>query len=125
RRRDESCDLCTDEHRQAEVWADRSKVHRWLRRDWGFQATYNAAKHDLQREVEARLFHLAEIAADVVVHAVRNGDLRAALAVLKGLGVFPGVAPAIGGEDPDELAEENSAYRDVDSKIGEPAPGSR
>ena len=38
--------------------------------------------------------------------AVQKGDVRAALAVLKGLGALPGARPGIGAECPKELAEE-------------------
>jgi hypothetical protein len=37
--------------------------------------------------------------------------VRAALAVLKGLGALPGSAPRIGAEDPAELAEEDRLAR--------------
>jgi hypothetical protein len=86
--------------------ADRSTVHRWLREDAVFQAAYNAARRDLSREVEARLPHLAEMALETVQAAVEKGDVRAALAVLKGLGALPGAAPHVGAEDPGELAEQ-------------------
>ncbi len=75
--------------RAAEVaGVDRTTVHRWLRLDHGFQAAYNAARRDLQREVEARLLNLADVALETVEAAVLGGDVRAALAVLKGLGAF-------------------------------------
>lgn len=85
---------------------DRTTVHRWLREDCSFQAAHNAARRELSREVEARLPNLAEAALEAVEGAVKNGDVRAALAVLKGLGALSGNAPNIGAEDPVELAEE-------------------
>jgi len=85
---------------------DRTTVHRWLREDCTFLAAYNAARRDLSREVEARLPHLAEAALGTVEAAVQNGDVRAALAVLKGLGALSGSAPTIGAENPGELAED-------------------
>ncbi len=90
------------------VGVDRTTVHRWLREDWAFQAAYNAAQRDLRREVEARLPHLVDAALETIQEAVRGGDVRAALAVLKGLGALPGSAPTIGADDPVELAEERS-----------------
>jgi hypothetical protein len=42
---------------------------------------------------------------------VQEGEVRAALAVLKGLGALPGSAPRIGAEDPAELAEEDRLAR--------------
>jgi hypothetical protein len=85
---------------------DRTTVHRWLREDAVFQGAYNAARRELSREVEARLPHLAEVALATVQAAVEQGDVRAALAVLKGLGALSGVPLEIGTDDPVELAEE-------------------
>jgi transcriptional regulator of acetoin/glycerol metabolism len=88
---------------------DRTTVHRWLREDWAFQAAYNSAQRDLRREMETRLPHLAEAALETVHAAVNQGDVRAALAVLKGLGALPGSVTRIGAEDPAELSEEHEA----------------
>jgi transposase-like protein len=85
---------------------DRSTVHRWLREHWGFQAAYNAAQRDLQREVAGRMLQLAHAACETVAAAVERGDVRAALAVLKGVGALGGTTPEIGGEDPEELAHD-------------------
>jgi hypothetical protein len=84
---------------------DRTTVHRWLRNDFAFQAAYNNAQRDLRREVEDRLTRLTNAAAETVVAAVEGGDVRAALAVLRGLGLLPGRQPTIGADDPEELAE--------------------
>jgi hypothetical protein len=56
--------------------------------------------------VEARLPNLVEAALEAVEAAVKKGDVRAALAVLKGLGALSGTAPNIEAEDSVELAEE-------------------
>ncbi len=85
---------------------DRSTVHRWLREDFAFQAALNAAQRDLRREVEGRLLHLAHAALEAVATAIDRGDVRAALGVLKGIGALPGTPPSIGGENPEELAED-------------------
>lgn len=90
---------------------DRTTVHRWLREDWAFQAAHHRAQRDLRRAVEARLPHLVEAAVETVQAAVRDGDVRAALAVLKGLGALPGSAPRIGTEDAAELAEDDRLAR--------------
>ena len=86
--------------------ADRTTVHRWLREDWDFQAAYNAARRNLQREIEGRLLQIARSAAETVAAAVDHGDVRASLAVLRGIGLLAGAPPQIDGEDPAELAEE-------------------
>lgn len=94
----------TDAAKQADV--DRTTCHRWLRDDWKFQAALNRGRRDLTRVVEARLLHLAHQAADTVAQAVEEGDVRAALVVLKGLGFLPERAARFGCDDPEILREE-------------------
>ena len=84
----------------------RETVHRWSREDWTFQAAVNRARRDLQEAVKRRLLVVAEKAMSNVADAVDKGNLSASLSVLKGLGVFNGVAPRLGSDDPDVLAEE-------------------
>ncbi len=72
---------------------DRTTVHRWLRGDSGFQAASNAARRNLQREIEGRLLQIARSAAETVAAAVDHGDVRASLAVLRGIGLLAGAAP--------------------------------
>ena len=52
------------------------------------------------------MLQLAHAACEAVAAAVEQGDVRAALAVLKGVGVLAGTPPAIGGEEPEVLAQE-------------------
>ena len=85
---------------------DRTTVHRWLREDFAFQAVLNAAQRDLRREVASRLDHVVQAAVETISAAVESGDVRAALAVLRGTGVLAGDRPRIGPEDPDEVAQE-------------------
>ena len=94
----------------AAAGVDRSSVHRWLREDAVFRAAYNAARQDLFREVSSRLLGLASDALAAVEAAVRGGDARVAVAVLKGLGLLPGTAPTIGPEDPAEVASLDEAW---------------
>jgi hypothetical protein len=56
--------------------------------------------------VEARISQLANVALETVAGAVESGDVRAALAVLKGLGALSGTRPAVGSDDARELSEE-------------------
>ena len=65
-----------------------------------------AALETAQLAQERRVLGQLAAAADVVATAIQQGDLRTALAVLKGIGVLAGSPPAIGSEDPAELAEE-------------------
>jgi hypothetical protein len=85
---------------------DRTTVHRWLRKDWDFQAALNRGRRELQSAIEARLLHVALEAAETVSRAVQERDVRTALAVLKGLGVLSGYPPQIREDDSDRLREE-------------------
>ena len=49
---------------------------------------------------------MVNAAVETVLAAVESGDVRAALAVLRGTGTLAGDRPPIGPEDPDEVAQE-------------------
>jgi AcrR family transcriptional regulator len=85
---------------------DRTTVHRWPRDDPDFQAAYNAVKRDLRREVQAGIERAVHRAIETVCAAIEEGDVRAALAILKGTGVLVGHSSDIGPEDPAEVEEE-------------------
>ena len=84
----------------------RSTLHRWLREDPAFQAAYNGARRDLQREVEIRLLVAATHAAQTVCRAARAGNVQASLALLKGIGALAGEPYAIGPDCADEVEAE-------------------
>lgn len=89
---------------------DRTTVHRWLRDDPVFQAAYNGARRALQRELALRLEQMAA-AAERVSEAIQAGDIRASLAVLRGLGLLAGDRPHIGPENPDEVTADADLFR--------------
>ena len=90
---------------------DRTTVHRWLRNDPAFQAAWNSLRRDLLREVEADLQQLVADAIQAVRDALRSGDARVGLALLKGVGLLPGWGPTIGPEDAGEVAQEADLAR--------------
>ena len=63
----------------------RSTVHRWLRDDFEFQAALNQLRRVVRHSVDARLTLLGEKAVDVLSNAMDKGDVKAAVAVLKGI----------------------------------------
>lgn len=69
----------------------------------------NKARHDLQAAVERRLLAVSKQAMSNVAVAIENGDLKASIIVLKGLGLLGGVAPTVGSDDPSELAADVEA----------------
>ena len=90
----------------AAAGVDRTTIHRWLRDDPGFQAAYNAVKRDLRREVEASIERVVIQAMETVCAAIEEGDVRAALAIVRGAGVLGGYSAEIGPEAPAGVEEE-------------------
>ena len=83
---------------------DRVTVHRWLREDFAFQAAWNRDRRELHRTAYDRLERLAAKAVGCLEKAIDSGDAKAALAIVKGMGIL---APSpIGSEDAGELASE-------------------
>ncbi len=90
---------------------DRTTVHRWLRNNWDFQAALNRARREFRDSLGARLENIAERAIQTVDEAIGAGDVRVALAVLKGLGLLDGCVTAIGVNDAATLREETELER--------------
>ena len=84
---------------------DRTTIHRWLRDDDAFAAALNRGRAELRREMEGRLEELTRKAVETVLRACEKNDTRAAIAVLKGLGVFSGSLPSIGPSSAQEIGE--------------------
>lgn len=94
----------------------RETVHRWFREDFAFQAAYNKGRREILEEIQDTILATARQAADTVAKAVADGDVRVALAVLKGVGGLPGQTPRIGSGDPEYLEREASIQaKEVDS----------
>ena len=92
----------TDAAAAAEV--DRTTVHRWLKDDYGFRAAFNRERRRLREAMQSRLMTLAEKATECVERSISDGDGKAALALLKGLGLLSGELPNVGSDDPEDLA---------------------
>jgi transposase len=67
----------------------RSTVHRWLNEP-RFTDAYEVMKRRRLAEIDARIAALADAALATVEKAIAEGDVRAALAVLRGLGALDG-----------------------------------
>jgi hypothetical protein len=86
---------------------DRSTLHRWLRNDFNFQAALNRGRRDLQENFSHRLDRLNIDAAACVGRAVHEGDVKAALEVLKRLGTL--AKSAVGSDDPAVLQSQTES----------------
>jgi len=85
---------------------DRSTVHRWLKDDFAFQAALNQGERELRDAAQSPLNKSATKAAETVAHAMDHGDLKAALMLLRGLGILSGAVAALGPDEPDVLRQE-------------------
>ncbi len=88
----------------AAAGVSRATVHRWLKDDFAFQAELNRGRREIRRTAFGNLERLAAKAAECLEKAIDQGNVKAALEVLKRLQLF---APSrIGSDDPAELAVE-------------------
>jgi DNA-binding phage protein len=71
---------------------DRTTVYRWLRDPYDptFRVSLDRGRRELRQAMEARLLTLASKAADCLEGVLEEGDGKAALALLKGLGLLHG-----------------------------------
>ncbi len=89
----------------------RQTVHTWLRDDYAFQAGYNRGRRELAEAHAARLHALTAIAFDTVEAAMKQGDAKAALTVLRGVGMLTGEPAPIGTDDAEILRKERELSR--------------
>jgi hypothetical protein len=80
----------------------RTTIYKWLNGDCRFQAALNRGRRELQQAVAHRVDRLAADAADCVAQAVRQGNVKAAMEILKSLKVL---APRKIGSDDEVLLE--------------------
>lgn len=69
---------------------NRSCVYRWLREDVEFQTELERRRKEIRDGAQNRLLQLCGKCVSSVEDAVKAGDVRVALSVLKGLGILDG-----------------------------------
>ena len=82
-----------------------------MRENYQFAAALNRGRNEVRQAAENRLLRLAGDAVETVERAVQDGDSKVALAVLRGVGLLPGLAGAIAADDPKLLKEESEINR--------------
>ncbi|MDB5299007.1 MAG: hypothetical protein JWO87_670, partial [Phycisphaerales bacterium] len=83
----------------ASAQVDRRTVHRWVRDDERFKAAMEACRGRTVEAVRRQLLAAAPKAAAAIAEAADKGDIKAAMALLKALGLF-GSPPAAESSDP-------------------------
>jgi hypothetical protein len=86
------------------VGVDRSTVHRWLKDDFAFQAELNRGRRETRQAAFRNLERLAAKAAECLAKALDQGDVKAALEILKRADFLK--LTSIGSEDAAALAAE-------------------
>ena len=102
----EGCSV-TDAAQAAEV--DRSTLYRWMEEP-AFLAALNRGKRDIQEALRLRLLNLGEQALGIAGESLNSGDVKTALAILKGLGLFSGTT--IGSTDAKDIAIEQARHKE-------------
>jgi hypothetical protein len=82
----------------------RGTVHRWMTDDPLFAGAYHGWQSETRGSAQARFLAMSDVAVENVCDALRKGDTRTSLVVLKGLGLLAAVKP--GPTDVEELARE-------------------
>ena len=76
-----------------DVGVGRTTLWRWMRKDLNFRAEQNRQRIALKDSLADRLHVIAQEALTTVDHAISQGNVTAALAVLKGCGLLDGRWP--------------------------------
>jgi predicted phosphohydrolase len=77
----------------AKVGATRQTVSEWLNQDPSFQATFNRRRQDLWDRASDRLRALLPKALGILEQSIEQGDIKAAIAVLRAAGLHGLSAP--------------------------------
>jgi len=88
----------------AAVGVDRSTIHRWLKKDFEFQAELNRCHNSLTDSLDDKLLNIAIGSLPYLEKTIRR-NVWAILALLKGVGALSGKRFLRREEDPREIAE--------------------
>jgi hypothetical protein len=84
----------------ASAQVDRRTVHRWVRDDERFKAAMDACRGRSIEAVRRQLLAAAPKAAAAIAEAADKGDIKAAMALLKALGLFGSPTAAQSSDSP-------------------------
>jgi hypothetical protein len=91
----------------------RGTVYYWLKSDPAFLAAFNQWNDEMQQSARSRLMMMTDKAVKAVEKALENGDARAAVQLLKGMGLI--ASKPTGSGDPDVVKRE----MDIEKRKGE------
>lgn len=82
---------------------NRTTLWRWMKGDAEFQACLNSYRLEVIEHVFAQTWRLAPLAIAAVEGALKQGDVKIGIAVLRSLGVMDGTRPELPNDDLEEL----------------------
>jgi hypothetical protein len=91
----------TDQEAASAVEVTRETVNRWRNRNPYFQAVLNRRRKELWEGAHERMRCLVNKAVETLENSLDEGNLRAAVEILKGLGIYGKVEPPQGPVDPE------------------------
>lgn len=100
----------------------RATLWRRSNKDAMFQAALNSYKREVFEQVETHAVGLAKLAVEAVENALRAGDAKTGIAVLRGLGMLDGTRLPMPTDDVQELRlrQRRAAYARLVAEIDTP-----
>lgn len=90
----------------------RGTVHRWMTDDPLFAAAYHSWQSEIRSSAQARFLAMSDLAVDNVCDALRRGDVRTSLFVLKATGLLAHIKPG-----PTDIKELEVAKRQKEAEM--------
>lgn len=100
----------------------RATLWRWMNKDAEFQAALNSYKREVLEQVETQAVGLAKLAIEAIEKALRDGDAKTGIAVLRGLGMLDGSRLPTPTDDVHELRlrQRRARYASIVAEIDTP-----
>ena len=93
------------------IGVGRTTMFRWLKRDAEFRAAYNRWHTEIESNCQSRLMTMTDKAMDAVERALEMGNARAALELLKGMGMLNGRSGVAGPTEAEEIRRRDERER--------------
>lgn len=95
----------------------RKTIYEWLEPGHRFGAAFEQWKNGMAETSRTRLLMIGETATVQIARAINQGDTRAALAVVKGMGLLS--PPAVGASTAQSVAREKAAEAETAERAAE------
>ena len=93
------------------IGVGRATMFRWLKRDAEFRVAYNRWHAEVESNCQSRLMTMTDKAVDTVERALEMGNARAALELLRGMGMLKGARGVAGPTEAEEIRRRDERER--------------